>query len=89
MNDQFGREVGVGDKVQLKGTIVGVNDFTPDFVNCFVQLDEGMPPTGARIQLSLNTQQVEMLESSATQRRLGRINQQIGQIKQLVRELYQ
>ena len=88
MLDQFGREVGVGDKVQLTGTLVAVNEFTPDFLNCYVQLDEPMPPSGARIQIGLNTQQVGMAESASTQRRLLRINQQIGQLKQLVRELY-
>ena len=88
MLDQFGREVGVGDKVQLKGTVVGVNDFSPDYLNCWVELDEPMPPSGAQLRIGLNTQQVEMTKSALTQRRILEINQQIGQVKQLVQQLF-
>lgn len=87
MNDQFGREVGVGDKVSLKGTIVGVNDLSPNFLNCWVELEEKMPPTDAQIRIGVNTKMVEMTESSLTQRRIMGITYQIGQIKQLIMQL--
>lgn len=87
MNDQFGREVGPGDQVSLKGTVVGVNDLSPYYLNCWVQLDQPMPPSGAQIHVGVNTQMVEMTKSAQTQRRIMSITQQIGQIKQLVTQL--
>lgn len=87
MNDQFGREVGVGDQVSLKGTVVGVNDLSPYYLNCWVELDGQMPPSGAQIRVGLNTQMVEMTKSAQTQRRVLRITQQIGELKQLVSQL--
>ena len=87
MNDQFGREVGGGDEVSMKGTIVGVNDFSPFYLNCWVELDGEMPPSGAKVKVGLNTQMVEMTKSSLTQRRIMSITQQIGQIKQLITQL--
>ena len=88
--DQFGKAVGVGDKVQLKGSVVWVDDGNPNFVNCKVQLDETMPPAGTRSELSLNTKQLEVTQSANTSRRVNRMNQQIGQRKQTnVRETHE
>lgn len=77
----------MGDKVSLKGTIVGVNDLSPNFLNCWVELEEKMPPTNAEIRIGVNTQMVEMTESSLTQRRITSITYQIGEIRQLVQQL--
>ena len=74
--------------MQLKGAFVWVGE-SPDFVNCYVQLDETMPPSGARVQISLNTQQVEVTQSAQTQRRVSKVNQQIGHLKQPAREHYE
>jgi hypothetical protein len=89
MVDQYGREVGVGDQVQLKGTVVGVNDLSPYYLNCWVELEQEMPPSGVKMRIGLNTQQVEMTKSAQTQRRILRINEQVGQLKQLVQQLFE
>ena len=73
--------------MSLKGTVVGVNDLSPYYLNCWVELEQQMPPSGAQIRIGVNTQMVEMTKSSQTQRRIMSITQQIGQIKQLITQL--
>jgi hypothetical protein len=85
--DVFGREVGVGAAVEITGVVVGVDIGNP--VNCFVQLDELMPPSGTRIRIGLTSTQVALTETALTQRRLLRLNEQIGQFVQPFRELYE
>jgi hypothetical protein len=85
--DEFGRPVNVGDSVRITGTVVGVDDGAP--FNIFVELDVLMPPSGTRIRIPLNSTQVELIETALTQRRLLRLNEQIGQWVQPFRELYE
>ena len=58
MHDQYGRTIFRGDTVALTGRVVDLLDDEPDYVNCTVQLDQQMPPSGATIRLDLNTMQV-------------------------------
>jgi hypothetical protein len=67
--------------------VVGLDEDDP--LNCFVQLDELMPPTSTRVRIALNSTQVERIETALTQRRLLRLNEQIGEFKQPFRELYE
>jgi|SRR5215475_1585706 len=57
MNDQYGREVLLGDTVTLKGSVVDLLD-DPNYKNCTVLLDSQMPPSGAQVRIDLNTQQL-------------------------------
>lgn len=59
-NDANGNPVAVGDAVLIPGTVTSV---TADFyyVNCTVELQFPLPPTGARIFQSLNTQQLQLV----------------------------
>lgn len=57
-NDQFGREVAVGDTVIVRGQVTKVLE-DPGYINCTVQVQQPMPPAGTIVNLQLNTQQVE------------------------------
>jgi hypothetical protein len=85
--DEFGRPVAVGDAVQLTGVVVGVDVAGP--LNSFVQLDALLPPSGTRIRLPLDSTQYAVIETALTQRRLLRLNEQIGQFIQPFRELFE
>ena len=48
----------MGDAVTIKGEVTQVSE-DPNFVNCTVKLMQTMPPSGAEINLPLNTAQLE------------------------------
>jgi|SRR5215475_2454896 len=57
LNDQYGRQVSVGDTVTIQGSLVDLLD-DPNYINCTVLLDRSMPPSGIETRVDLNTQQV-------------------------------
>jgi hypothetical protein len=61
-NDSFGRPVSVGDTVVIKGEVTKVLD-NPNYINCTVKLAKPMPPSGAEMNIELNTAQVENTSS--------------------------
>jgi len=85
--DEFGRPASEGDEVKISGTIVGVKEGAP--MDILMELDALMPPSGTRLRIPLNATQVEVTETSLTQRRLLRLNQQVGDFEQQFRELYE
>lgn len=58
MLDQYGRPVWRGDTVTLTGTVIDSIPYQPEWVNCTVLLDQGMPPAGTQVKVNLNSQQV-------------------------------
>ena len=56
-NDQFGRPIAVGDTVTMTGEVTKVVE-DPNFVNCTVNLQQSMPPSGTETNLQLNTAQL-------------------------------
>lgn len=57
MNDQYGRKILLGDSVTIQGTVTDLLE-NPNGINCTVELQQQMPPTGAQTKLDLNTQQL-------------------------------
>jgi hypothetical protein len=85
--DEWGRPVDTNDPVNITGTIVGLRDGA-DF-NILFELDQLMPPTETRLRFPLNGIQVYRTQTALTQRRLQRLNQQVGYLEQGARELYE
>ena len=56
-NDQYGRPVWQGDSVTIQGKIIDIVE-DPNYLNCTVQLDQQLPPSGAQVKVDLNTQQL-------------------------------
>lgn len=57
LHDQNGSPVWQGDTVIIKGHVIDVIE-DPNYLNCTVQLDQQLPPSGAQMKIDLNTQQV-------------------------------
>lgn len=57
-NDANGKPLEVGDRVTIPATVTTVKDDL-NYVNCTVELEHPLPPTGAKISQSLNSQQLE------------------------------
>lgn len=47
----------VGDTVTIKGKLTAVSE-NPNYLNCTVQLDQQLPPSGSEMTIQLNTQQL-------------------------------
>lgn len=56
-NDQYGRPVWEGDTVIIQGKVIDLVE-DPNYINCTVQLDQQLPPSGAQLRVDLNTQQL-------------------------------
>lgn len=57
LKDQYGHPVWQGDTVTIKGKVIDILE-DPNYINCTVKLDQQLPPSGAEIQINLNTLQV-------------------------------
>jgi len=66
MIDQFGRSIAVGDQVTITGSLIDLIE-DPNYINCTVQLDQQMPPSGAQVRIDLNTQQLVLKGQSQTE----------------------
>ena len=53
----MGSPVWKGDTVIIKGKVIDIAE-DPNYLNCTVQLDQQLPPSGAQMKIDLNTQQV-------------------------------
>lgn len=60
-NDQYGREIHVGDPVSIQGKVESLTG-DPNGANCTVRLNELMPPSGAETRIVVNTAQIVNLE---------------------------